>query len=277
MAHVGVESLATGDDEDDRPEDVDPAEAVPQKELDAPPGRESPDNLRLLEDLPQPQKREGREPNEHHRAEQLPDVAGATRLDREQADEDQAGDRNDEALEGWAGDGEPFDGRKHGDRRCDHAVAIEERRADDGQERHPGDTADPAGGVAVAIGHEGQERQDPPFPAMIGPHHKDDVLHRDDEDQRPEHEREDAEKIGAVDGVAVGGGDMEAFFERVEGACADVAKDHAEREKRKAQDAAPASPMGVRGGGAGAMIHQRLLGLWASQSSGGRSPLTRHP
>ena len=52
MAHVGVEGLATGDDKDNRSEDVDPAEAVPQKELDAPPGGEGPDDLRLQHDLP---------------------------------------------------------------------------------------------------------------------------------------------------------------------------------------------------------------------------------
>ena len=52
VAHVGIEGLATGDDEDNRSEDVDPAEAVPQKELDAPPGGESPDDLRLQHDLP---------------------------------------------------------------------------------------------------------------------------------------------------------------------------------------------------------------------------------
>ena len=134
------------------------------------------------------------------------------------------------------------------------------------------------GGVAVAIGDEGQKRQDPPFPAMVGPHHEDDILHCDDQDQRPEHEREDAEQIGAVDRLAVGGGDMEALFERVEGAGADVAEDDAKREERQMEEIAPAAgPMGVVGGGAAAMIHQRLLGLWASQSSGGRSPLTRHP
>ena len=134
------------------------------------------------------------------------------------------------------------------------------------------------GGVAEAIGDEGQKRQDPPFPVMVGPHHEDDILHRDNEDKRPEHERKDAEQIGAVDGVAVGGSDMEAFFERVQGAGADVAEDDAEREERQMDEIAPASrPMGVVGGGAAAMIHQRLLGLWGSQSSGGGSPHARHP
>ena len=236
MPHVGVERLTAGDDEHDRPEDEDPAETVAGEKLDSPSGRKSGEDLRLLDDLSEAEEGERRKPDEHHRSKQPPHVASAPRLDREQPHQDQAGDRNDEFLQGRAGDREPLHRRQHRDRRSDHAVAIEERCADDRQERHPRNAADPAGGVAESLRHQRQQRQNPPFAAMVGPHHKDDVLHRDDEEERPEHERQYAEQVGAVDHAAIGCGDMETLLERVEGTGADVTVYHAEREERQPQD-----------------------------------------
>ena len=236
MPHVGVESLTAGDDKHDRPEDEDPAKTVAEEKLDAPSGRQGGQDLRLLNDLSDAEDGERRKPDEHHRAEQPPDIASATRLDREQPHQDQAGNRDDEFLEGRAGNREPLHRRQHRDRRGNHAVAIEKRRADDRQERHPRDAADPAGGMAESLRHERQQRQNPPFAAMVGTHHEEDVLHRDDEEERPEHERKHSEQVGPVDHAAIGRGDMETLLECVEGTGADVTVDHAEGEERQLQD-----------------------------------------
>jgi hypothetical protein len=39
------------------------------------------------------------------------------------------------------------------------------------------------------------QRQDPPLPVVVGPHDDQQVFDRDDEDQRPDHQREDAQDI----------------------------------------------------------------------------------
>ena len=236
MPHVGIQRLAAGDDQDDRPEDEDPAEAVAEEELRAPPGRKRGEDLRFLNDLTQAENGERGEPDEHHRPEQPADVARAAGLDREQSHEDQAGDGDDKTGECGAGDRQPLHGRQDRDRRRDHAVTVEERRADDCQERHARHAADAVGGVPIAFWDEGQQRQDAPFPVVVGPHHEDDILHRDHEHERPKHERENAEQVGSVDRSAVRGGDMKAFLERVERARADVTEDDAERQERQTQE-----------------------------------------
>ena len=56
-------------------------------------------------------------------------------LDREQRDEDDDGDRHDERMQRRRDDAEAFDRAQHRDRRRDHAVAVEHRRAEDAEAR----------------------------------------------------------------------------------------------------------------------------------------------
>ena len=75
--------------------------------------------------------------------------------------------------------------------------------------------------------HQRHEREDPALAAVVGAHDEREVLERDDEGQRPEHEREHAEDVLVRGRHAVRPG--EALLQRVERARPDVAVDDAER------------------------------------------------
>ena len=51
---------------------------------------------------------------------------------------------------------------------------------------------------AEAFGDDRQQRENPPFTVVVGTHDEGQVLDRDHHDQRPEHQREDAEQIGGT-------------------------------------------------------------------------------
>ena len=77
------------------------------------------------------------EPHDHDRAEQAADTVRAVPLNREHPDQDHDGDRHHVRVEQWRRDLEPLDRAEHRDRRRDHAVAVEQRRAEDAhQDEH---------------------------------------------------------------------------------------------------------------------------------------------
>ena len=236
VAHVGVESLAAGDDEHHRAENQQPVEAMSQEEFDGIPRAHRGEHCGLADELVYPQTGQRQKPDEHDRSEQPAHDSRARPLDGEEAQQDQAGDRHHAILEGRAGHGEPLHGTEHGDGRCDHAIAIEQGGADHGQQCHARHAADATGPGTIPFRHERQQRQDASFAVMVGPHHEHDVFDGDHQDQRPEHQRQDAEQVDPVEGLAVGGGDVEAFLERVEWARADVAKHDAQRAERELPD-----------------------------------------
>ena len=102
-----------------------------------------------------------------------------------------------------------------------------------------------AGVPGTAREAQGAEREHPALAAVVGAQDQDDVLERDDQDQRPEHEREHAQHGGLAQvqpaGVA------ERLAQGVERAGADVAVDDADRRQgERAQVAVPVS-RGCRG------------------------------
>src|SRR5262245_58290679 len=91
--------------------------------------------------------------------EETADGARAEALDEEEADDDRRGDRQDRAADRGSRDLDALDRREHGDRRCDHAVAEEERGAEDAECRQCELRPASAGNAAAA--DEGDQRQDP--------------------------------------------------------------------------------------------------------------------
>ena len=77
------------------------------------------------------------EPSDHDRPEQSADTVRAVLLDREDANDDRHGDRDHVGLEQRRGHLEALDRAEHGDRRRDHAVAVEQSGAEDAQEHQP--------------------------------------------------------------------------------------------------------------------------------------------
>ena len=72
------------------------------------------------------------EPHHHHRPEHLADLLGAAALQQEQADQDDQGERHDQGVKALAADAQAFHRRQHRNRRRQHAVAIEQRQAQQG-------------------------------------------------------------------------------------------------------------------------------------------------
>ena len=121
-------------------------------------------------------------------------------------------------------DFQTFNGAQYRDRRGDHAIAVEERRSD--QSESDDDLS--AHGVRVApllLENERQQRENSALAVVIRAHDENDVLDADDDDQRPDDQREDAvDVVGSwLDAVF----ELEAFAQRVEGTGTDVPVDDA--------------------------------------------------
>ena len=88
------------------------------------------------------------------------------------------------------GDAEAFDRAQHRDRRRDHAVAVEQRRAEqsDRDERA-------VRRFAALRSDERDQRQDAALALVVGAHDEEQVLDRDRDDERPEDQRQDAEHV----------------------------------------------------------------------------------
>ena len=188
VPHVGIERLAAGHHEHHGAEDEQTVQAVPEEELDGIPGVDRGEHGGLADELVHPQGGQREEPDKHDRSEQPAHDSRARPLDGKQREQDHTGDRHHPILEGRAGHRQAFHGAEHRDGRRDHAVAVEQRGAHHGQERHARHAADAAGPGAIAFGHECQQRQDAPFAVVVGLHHEHHVFDGDHDDQRPEHQ-----------------------------------------------------------------------------------------
>ena len=125
---------------------------------------------------------------------------------------------------------EPLDRAEHRDGRRDHAVAVEQRGAEDAQQHQRASARAPAW---LARRQQRGQREDAALAVVVGAHDEREVLDRDDQHQRPEDERQDAEhvRLGRRDRVR----SEEALAHRVERAGADVAVDDAERAEGQRQ------------------------------------------
>ena len=222
MTHVRVERLAPSHDEEDGAEHGEPVPAVFAEEGHGMSRIDGGQHDRLAHEPHHPERRDDHEPRHHDRPEQPADPVGAVALDREHADEDQHGDRDDVAVEERRRHLEALDRAQHRDRRRDHAVAVEQGRAEDA-EQHERSRSRPT------VGARRKERgqcQDATLALVVGAHHDRDVLDRDDQQQRVDDQREHAEDVFVSGGHRVRS--KKAFAHRVQGTRADVAVDDAD-------------------------------------------------
>ena len=195
--------------------------------------------------LTRAQRRDGGEPNERERSEDLANPAGAATLDREQAYEDGDRQRHHHRLQRLGGNLQSLHRAEHGDGGRDHAVAVEERSA---EEREQGDDRSP---LAKALRDEREQRQDAARAFVVGSHDEREVLDDDDHHQRPEDERQNPEHVGRGDRDVVRILRAEALLECVERARADVAVDDADRTDHRADAGGVGMHAGVGGLGPG--------------------------
>ncbi len=167
------------------------------------------------------------EPDHHHGPEQPADHAGAAPLHQEEAEQHHDGERNDVGIEERRGDLQSLDRAQHRDRRRDHAVAIEERRADQaGGQDEPVSAAAPAG----AAERERGQRENAALAPVVGAHDDDDVLQHHHDGERPRDQRQHAKHRPRRDG----GPAVEALLDRVERRRPDIAVDDTERAQDQA-------------------------------------------
>jgi hypothetical protein len=142
----------------------------------------------------------------------------------EQGDQNGYGDGNHPALGRGGGHGEAFDGRKDGDGGGDDAVAVKQRRPEEGHQRNS--IAFAAAPGLLVSGNKRKQGEDAALPVVVCAHDEGEVLHRDDQRQRPHHQREHPKDVGLGGLDAVFG--EEAFSQRVERAGPNVAEDNAQ-------------------------------------------------
>ena len=234
VPHVGVERLASRDDEEDRAEQQEADDAVVGEEADGVRRVDGGEDPRRVEDVRDAEHREDDEPDEHHRPEDRADARRPLLLDQEEDDEDDDDDRLDVGLERRRDDLEPLDGGEDRDGRRDDAVAVQERGAEE-PERNEDEV--PGAPGRRRRPQERHQREDAPLTPVVGPEDDREVLDRDRQDEGPEDQGEDPEDVlgRGRDRVVP----REALPERVEGARPDVAEDDAEGAERQDREVPP--------------------------------------
>ncbi len=169
---------------------------------------------------------ERQEPHCHHRPKGLADPRRAEGLDDEEGDEDRNGAGEHPGLEGRGDHVEPFKRRQHRDGGRDRAIPVDQGRPEQADGHDDGT-------LPRLVADQGHEGEDAALAVVVDAHGNRDVLHRGDDDERPNQQAENAQDRW---GVSLAG-DVEHRLQRVEGARADVAEDDAERRQTEAHGA----------------------------------------
>lgn len=136
---------------------------------------------------------------------------------QEQADQHDKRQRYRPVLQAVEGDLQPFYRRQYRDRRGDHAVAVEQRRADQAGNHH--ESLQPAERRRRPA-RQGRQRHHPALALVVGTQDEDHVLDGNDPDQRPEDQREHA-KDAIVVGLHPVAAD-EDLFQGIQGTGANI-------------------------------------------------------
>ena len=232
MPHVRVQRFGTGNGKYDRAEHQKATHGILGKEGDGITGRECRQDLRIFDDVDNAQQRQDCEPDNGDRSEQRADHFGAFLLKQKKADQDEDREGNDERLECRGRDFQPFHCGQHRDGRCDDAVAVKQRGAEQA-ERHQNHAT--PGVARRGAQHQCEQGHDAPLAAIVGAHHEHHVFQRHHDDQCPGNQRQHAEHVVVVAGDRMAA--VERFAHGVQRTGADIAEDHADRRDRQRQHA----------------------------------------
>src|SRR3954452_15162051 len=160
------------------------------------------------------------EPEQHHRAEQREDPAGAEPLYDEEPGDDHRGHWNHDVAQVRGDDLDALHRGEHADRRRDQGVAVEQGHPEDPDHHEDGGLLGP---IRVEPSRERGQGHDSALAVVVGPDQDPDVLDRDDEGGRPEDHRDDAVDVAhrRADRAVV---DREYRLQRVQRTGADVAE-----------------------------------------------------
>ena len=249
MPEIGIKSLGSGDGEKHGAKRKQSNDAVVQQEIDAVERIERPQHARIGGDPVEAGQCDRHEPDQHDRAEQRRDLRRTARLHREQGEQDHHRQRHDIFVERRRHDVDAFDRGEHRQCRRDDGIAVEQRGADDAEQRDdaagPADTAN----GARCKRHQGKGAA---LAVIIRAQQDHYIFERDDDEQRPQDERHHAEHRRPFDYAVFGtrsGND--GFAKGVERAGADIAVNNADAANGKAPQA------GARTSGADA-VHRHF-------------------
>ena len=183
-----------------------------------------PEDHRPVKGVKQSQCRQDHEPHQRYRAEVCRHALRATALDPEKREQDPQRDRQDVGIQDWSDQLEPLDGRQDRDRRRDRGVAVEERGAGDAKAKQQ------RGAAPDRALRQREQRERATLAAVVRPQHQHNVLEGDDQDQRPEQQRDDPDHLALAEN-AVTRRLVERLAQGIERACADVAVDDTHRAK----------------------------------------------
>ena len=217
MAHIGIECFAASDAEDNPSQDHEAMQTIAEKKGDSLPGIKGGKDLRIVDNGPYSEATEHQEPDHHDRAEHGADACRAIPLDNEQDDQHQTSERHDITGGGIRGHIESFNGRQHRNGRRNNAIAIEQRRPESGEKGEQR----PLFSTYLQPLEHGEQRENPAFTLVVSLHDKDDIFQADNQHQRPEDQRQNAEDIGGGRCDPVGAG--ETLLDGVKRAGADIA------------------------------------------------------
>ena len=242
VAEIGVERLPAGDDQKHGAQRHETDVRMRADELDRVPGIDRRQHARIVADMREAEHRQRQEPDDHHRPEGGRDHRRAAALHREQRNEDQDRQRNDVVLQRGRRELQALHRRKHRDRRRDHRIADEHRRADDAEHQQ---RQGPASERAVAERHQ---RQRAALAVVVGAQQQQHVLRGDDDQQRPDDQRQHAEHDVARDRPAMRGG-VHGLAERIQRRRADIAIDDADAADGQRGEARMGARLGRSVGG----------------------------
>ena len=194
MPHVGIQRLTAGDRQEHAAEDDETVPAMRDDEPDRVQRVDRQDHLRPPHDAGQAEHRDDHEPQQHDRAEHPADAGGALHLRAEQTEQHHQRRGHHVGLEHVGGDVDALQRAEHRDRRRDDPVAVDQRRAEQaGDDQGP--TRVPACRCPILAGHQRHQGQDAALAMVVRAHHEDAVLDRDGDDQRPDDQREQPERV----------------------------------------------------------------------------------
>ncbi len=234
MAHVGVKRLRAGHGQKDAAEHHETHRAVRPEELDPRQRAQTFEDDPGVRDLQKPEHGVDGEKHQHDRAEERRHPRRAAALDEEQ--QNQNDDRRRQNIRREVGVDllQPLQRRQNRDRRRDDRVAGEQRRAGDAEQEHD------RGAFADRGLRQRVERENAALALVVGAHQEQHIFGGDDDQQRPDDERDGADHLTLAD---IGVLELaERRLQRIERAGADVAEHDAERAQRQNPELAGAVP-----------------------------------
>ena len=182
VTEVGIERLGARDSEEDCTQREESRHPMREQEAHGKARIERDEDLGVLQDMRNARSRDYQEPQDGDRPEERGDACRSSRLHHEQSDDDAHRDRQDIWLKGGRYDLETLDRREHRYGRGNHRIPVEQRGTD---HREDGNEAQPRSHHPLRQCHE---RQGATLALVVGIQQDDDILHRHDEDQRPDDE-----------------------------------------------------------------------------------------